>query len=107
MVRVWVRVMMAVTVPMVMSVRVAMRVVVVVVTIAVAMRVVMTVLVHLARADALYMMMMALLRQTHLGFEPDHLLAILAQLAVHGVLATQDLLHTLGRRRRAPGVVVQ
>ena len=47
-------------------------------------------------ADALDMMVMALLRRPDLGLEAEDLLAVLAQLAVHLVLADQDLLHPLG-----------
>ena len=60
-----------------------------------------------AGPDPLHVVMMALLRQAHLGLESENLLAVLAQLAVHVVLAVQDLAHPIGEGIEHHGVIVQ
>ena len=50
------------------------------------------------RADALDMVVVALLGRADLGLEPQHLRAILAHRAVHRGRAVQDLRHPLGVR---------
>ena len=59
------------------------------------------------RADALDVMVMALLRQADLGLEAEDLLPVLAELAVHQVLAGQDLLDPLGEGVEHAGMVVE
>ena len=61
----------------------------------------------IARAYPLHMMVMALLRQAHFDLETENLLAVLAELAVHVVLAVQDLVHAIGEGVQHHGVVVQ
>src|SRR3546814_3665905 len=60
-----------------------------------------------AGADAFDVVVVALLGEADLGLEAQHLLAILAELAVHQVLAVEDLLHALGKGVQHGGVVVQ
>ena len=80
-------------VSVVMVVTVVMVVVVVMmVTVAVGMIVRMAVI---ARADPLHVVMVALLRQPHLRLEAEDLRAVLAELAVHVVLAVQDLVDAI------------
>src|SRR3546814_17659066 len=50
----------------------------------------------LAGADALHVVVVALLCQADLRLEAEHLRAVLAELAVHQVLAVEYLLHPLG-----------
>ena len=83
-------VMVVVTVVVMIVAVVVVVMMVVVVMAAVAMGVVVRVRV-IARADSLDVMMMALLRQAHLRLEAEDLLAVLAQLAVHVVLAAENL----------------
>src|SRR3546814_3883262 len=61
----------------------------------------------LAGADALHVVVVALLRETDLGLEAEHLRAVLAELAVHQVLAVENLLHPLGEGVEHRRVVVQ
>src|SRR3546814_18064761 len=58
-----------------------------------------------AGADAFDVVVVALLGEADLGLEAQHLLAILAELAVHQVHAVEDLLHALGEIGRAAGRV--
>src|SRR3546814_10989667 len=60
-----------------------------------------------AGADAFDVVVVALLGEADLGLEAQHLLAILAELAVRQVLAVEDLLHALGKGVQHGGVVVQ
>ena len=57
------------------------------------MPVVVPMIMSAIRADSLDMMVMALLAAPDLGFETQNLLAVFAKLAVHLVLADQNLLH--------------
>src|SRR3546814_15685095 len=59
-----------------------------------------------AGADAFAVVVVALLGEADLGLEPQHLPAILAALAVHQVLAVEDLLHARGTGVQHGGVVV-
>ena len=92
----------AVTLPLAVSFIMVMVMIVVVV-------VVMPMIVgfRLTRADAFNMVVMAFLRQTDLGLEAEHLFAILAELAVHVVLATADLVDALHECLDHHRVVVQ
>ena len=101
-----VAVVMVVTVTVAIAVVVIVTIAVVVVMVAVGMRVVMRVTVT-AGADPLHMVMMTLLRQAHLDLEAQNLLAILAELAVHVVLAGQDLADPIGKGIEHHRVVVQ
>ena len=60
-----------------------------------------------ARALALDMMVMALLPQPNLRLKAQHLRAIFAQRAVHGVLAVENLRHPLSEGGQHFGMVVQ
>ena len=59
------------------------------------------------RAGALGVVVVAHLRGADLVLEPQELLAILAQLAIHVVGAVEDLPHPLGERIEYQGVVVE
>src|SRR3546814_5972236 len=50
-----------------------------------------------AGADAFDVVVVALLGEADLGLDAQHLLAILAELAVHQVLAVEDRIHALGK----------
>ena len=52
-------------------------------------------------------MVVAFLRRAHLGLEAQHLRAVLAQLTVHGDVASDDLFQPLDKRVDDGGVVVE
>ena len=87
----------------VVGVRVGMMTVVMTVAVAVAVPEVR----RRADADALDVMVMALLGQADLGLEAEDMIAVLAQLAVHVVLARTDLLDPLGEGVEHQGMVVE
>ena len=58
-------------------------------------------------ADALDMMVMAGLRQAHFGLEADDLLPVFAHLAVHVVLAAENLAHPVGEGVEHQRVIVE
>ena len=60
-----------------------------------------------AGADTLDMMMVTLLRQTYFCFKAKDLLAVLAELTVHVVLAAADLVDTFYERLDHHGMIVQ
>ena len=61
----------------------------------------------LTGTDALHMMMMAHLRQSLMGFEPEHLFPVFAELAVHVVVADENAPHPIFECPDDLGVVVQ
>ena len=66
----------------------------------------MIVTMSLAGADTFDMSMMTFLGQSDLHLKTKHLLPILAELAVHVVLATLDLINSLHKGLNHHGVVV-
>ena len=84
-----------------------MRIGVVAVIVALALAVVVVAVARVPGADALDVMVMAFLRQADLGLEAEDVVAVLAQLAVHQVLADQDLLDPLGEGIEHQRVVVE
>src|SRR5688572_23839438 len=58
-------------------------------------------------ADAFHVMVVALLHAPDLGLVADRLLAVFAQLAVHRVVAGEDLAHPLGEGVQHQWVVVE
>ena len=61
----------------------------------------------LTGTDALHMMMMAHLRQALMGFEPEHLFPVFAELAVHVVVADENAPYPIFECSDDLGVVVQ
>ena len=66
----------------------------------------MIVTMSLACADTLDMMMMTLLGQSDLHFKTKHLLSILAELAIHVVLSTLDLIDSFHKSLNHHGMIV-
>ena len=64
-------------------------------------------LIGTACINALDMMVVAFLHQTHLILEAEHLFAILAQLAIHRVAAAQNLQRPFGKGVQHKRVIVQ
>src|SRR6185503_10044711 len=58
-------------------------------------------------ADAFHVMVVALLDPADLGLVADRLLAVFAHLAVHRVVAGEDLAHPLGEGVQHQGMVVE
>ena len=59
------------------------------------------------REDALHMMVMTCLRQADLRLETQHLPAVFAELAVHEVAASKNLVHALDKSLDHQGMVVE
>src|SRR5688500_14692623 len=57
--------------------------------------------------DALHMVMVAFLHGTHIGFEAQHGGAVFADLAVHGDVADEALLHALDEGVAHCGMVIE
>src|SRR5512138_3323633 len=86
---------------------VVIMIVAVMVIIIMVMPVMVMVMIRLSGADALHVMVVALLGQAHFRLEAQYLCAVLAELAVHQVLAVEDLLHPLGESVQHQGMVVE
>ncbi len=65
------------------------------------------IMVMVAGADPLDMVMVALLGQSDLALETEHLLAVLAHLAVHQVCTVADFLHPVGKGLEHQRMVVE
>src|SRR3546814_12157135 len=98
-----------------MGIGMVMMAVVVVVTVTAVMGMIMLVMIGpvavmvlvmpgLAGAVALHVMVVALLREADLGLAAEHLRAVIAELAVHQVLAVETLRHPTGRGLGHPRV---
>src|SRR5262249_42073809 len=89
-------IMVVVVVVMMMIIIMVMVAVIVIVTMVVAMIVIVAV--PRGGADAFHVMVMVFLHAADLGFVADRLFAVFAHLAIHRVIASEDLAHQFGER---------
>ncbi len=82
-------------------------IVVVVVIVVMAVRVIIVAVAGEPRPDSLDVMVVALLNQAHLVLEPQHMLAVLTELAVHVVRPLEDFLHAVGEAIQNEGMIVE